>query len=229
MKHKWFIICAVLVLGLVTTPSVQAANEEADKQLLEAVGKGNMAIVREALDDGANVAAEGALQLTSLHFASFLGHTEMVKLLIKQGANVEAESFFGTPLILATTTEIAELLLEQGANVNTGRGHLNLTPLHLAVVKGRKMVEFLIEHGANVNAISKEGTTPLSVATKTGNTEIAYLLLDAGADASIAKVSGVAQLEDKQEVVYLIKAWIRDQMPMSAMVDKWELIKKQQL
>jgi ankyrin repeat protein len=50
------------------------------------------------------------------------GQTERAKLMISQGADVNATNFFGQPpLIIAADhcyTEIAKLLIEAGANVN---------------------------------------------------------------------------------------------------------------
>jgi len=57
-----------------------------------------------------------------LHIAAKTGDTETVRLLIAQGANVNAKDSLGwTPLHWATMNdhvETARLLIEKGANVN---------------------------------------------------------------------------------------------------------------
>lgn len=55
-----------------------------------------------------------------------------------------------------------------------------ITPLHWAVVEGRKeAVQLLIAKGADVNAQDERGRTPLHYA---GNVEVAQLLIDNGAE-----------------------------------------------
>jgi len=110
-----------------------------------------------------------------LHRASQKGHKEIVKLLIAEGADVNAKDKYGmTPLHLAETKEAAELLIANGADVNarTGDGQ---TPLLFAVMSGSKeTVEILIAKGADVNAMDGAGVTPLDMAKK--KPEIAELL-----------------------------------------------------
>ena len=58
---------------------------------------------------------------TPLYAASLNGREEAVRILLENGADIEAESFFGTPLFSAcfnSHNEVAKLLLEHGANVN---------------------------------------------------------------------------------------------------------------
>jgi len=60
--------------------------------------------------------------ITPLHTAAYHGHTEIVKLLLKRKADINAKDKDGeTPLIAALTsghTEIGELLINKGAGVN---------------------------------------------------------------------------------------------------------------
>jgi ankyrin repeat protein len=48
------------------------------------------------------------------------------------------------------------------------------------------MVEELIKGGANVDVMDVRGQTPLAQAAWNGHTEVARLLLDAGADPELA-------------------------------------------
>ncbi len=78
-------------------------------------------------------------QNTLLHKASFLGHKDLVLLLLQLGASVNCTNIFGnTPLHKAGhtgNTEIAQLLLAAGADTHAVNGY-GLTPLHCAAENG---------------------------------------------------------------------------------------------
>lgn len=53
------------------------------------------------------------MQSTPLHFASFYGHNNVVKKLLKAGANIEAKEFEGfTPLLFASQEGRLEIVLK---------------------------------------------------------------------------------------------------------------------
>jgi len=76
----------------------------------------------------------------------------------------------------AKQTEIARLLIAHGANVNAraASGHI---PLHEAAGNGNvEMVKLLVENGADVNARTDDGKTPLDFAIEYKRTEVIDLL-----------------------------------------------------
>jgi len=81
--------------------------------------------------------------------------------------------------------EMCDLLLKNGANVNaelTGRNAAGWTALHYAVVNGDvDLVKYLIKNGANVNKFTSEGSSPLYLAKIDGREAIVKLLRNAGA------------------------------------------------
>jgi ankyrin repeat protein len=90
---------------------------------------------------------------------------EILKLLIKFGADVNAKGHFGeAALHMAAETgnlKGAEILLENGANVDI-KDDGKYTPLFSAVHNNRlKMVDYLISKGANANSESKLKTNCL--------------------------------------------------------------------
>ena len=77
------------------------------------------------------------------------------------------------------------MLIDAGANVDAeGIGcQRKAHPLHIAArVNGVAAAALLIERGVKVDARDSEGRTPLMVAVSNGQTEVAELLLNAGAD-----------------------------------------------
>jgi ankyrin repeat protein/HEAT repeat protein len=164
--------------------------------LIRAVEKHDTAGVQALLARGANVhtrynAPDRSKGKTILMEAAFRGYADLVSLLIKNGAAVEAADGQGmTALAYAILSdkgaEPARILLQEaGADLRppvydskgTGR-----QVLFAAVGLGRLEVSrLLIGRGADVNAKDWDGFTPLMIAARGGRADIAGLLLDEGA------------------------------------------------
>jgi len=124
-----------------------------------------------------------------LHDAARHGHFDCLRILIENGANVNAKSFLGfTPLHRATLhgfQECAQLLINNGADVHTP-SNFNQTPLHFAALQGQyDIMKLLIEKGANVNFKDNMDCTALHFAYGNGKIDCLQLLLDSGADKDI--------------------------------------------
>lgn len=122
---------------------------------------------------------------TALHWAAGRGHSEIVELLIQNGAEIEAGDHLGrTALHLAHRhPRTVKLLLEAGANANA-RDSLGATPLHMGV-RVPETTELLILHGAEISAVDALGRTPLDLAVRGGssrrNLAVLTALVNAGA------------------------------------------------
>jgi ankyrin repeat protein len=109
---------------------------------------------------GADVNTANNNGFTPLFVAIEKGNPELVALLLKNGADVNAihKNGWFTPLFSAVeqgTPEIVALLLKHGADVHAVDQN-EFTPLFNAVHKGNsEIVALLIKHGADVNAVGK--------------------------------------------------------------------------
>jgi ankyrin repeat protein len=125
-----------------------------------------------------------------MNFATYGEHIDVVKVLLANGAKVNARCEGFSPLQYAAykgDVELCRLLLDHGANVNEmviepgwpGHGR---TPLHWAVMGGHvEVVRLLLSRGAKVNIKDEDGKTALDLAREKRDREIIALLEKAGA------------------------------------------------
>jgi cytochrome c len=150
----------------------------------EAAKAGDLAQIAAALEAGAGV-DEIEKGSTPLLVAVRAGHLEAAKLLIESGADVDADPtpLLGPALVPALTKgriDLTNLLLGAGANPNW-RGNREAA-IHIAVRSGCfDCVKALVEAGADVNVKTKDGKTPLHLASFRGERELAGYLVTHGA------------------------------------------------
>uniref|UniRef100_A0A1I7RHD0 ANK_REP_REGION domain-containing protein n=1 Tax=Bursaphelenchus xylophilus TaxID=6326 RepID=A0A1I7RHD0_BURXY len=125
---------------------------------------------------------------TALTLACFQGRTEVVRLLLRYGANVEHRAKTGlTPLMEAANggyTEVGELLLLAGADPNAPPVPSSRdTALTIAADKGHSsFVDILLDHNAAIDVRNKKGCTPLFLACSGGHLPTVKSLILKGAD-----------------------------------------------
>ncbi|CAM0871168.1 unnamed protein product [Alopecurus aequalis] len=150
--------------------------------LEHAVSGGNLPAVRFLLDHGADLHQENEQGNGVLHVAAMKGKSEIVKLLISKGADVNGNSEQGTPLHIAAFKgheSTLEVLVEHHADVNKIIPSCLLTPLDTAVgTANTPCAKLLIQAGANVNGVNNS----LARAAGEGLTEVIKCLLEAGAN-----------------------------------------------
>jgi Ankyrin repeats (3 copies)/Ankyrin repeat len=117
---------------------------------------------------------------TPLHSASFGGHVDIALALLKNGADVNAETFdHYTPLHAASSeghVELTRILLKYGADVMAQTEDAE-TPLHMASRRGYvEVVGILLEYGADPKAEDDHEETPLVQALRRGHQEVAHIL-----------------------------------------------------
>jgi hypothetical protein len=144
---------------------------------MAATRKGDLAQVKALLDKGASVNSKTSYGQTPLFFACDRGYTEIVKLLIDRGADVNVEDTFYHASALSWAAqkdrlEIVKLLLDHGAK----------SPAEVVMAGTQMKKPQLVKIGLDKGPIDKQTlSSALGAAMKSKNTEIIDMLKAAGA------------------------------------------------
>ena len=160
-----------------------------------------------------DIYAENIWRRKALMSSAEKGNKEMIRLLLNEGADVNAKDKDGRTALMDAVwqedEEIVQLLLDKGADINA-KDKWSGTALMDAVWQGNeKMVRNLIDGGADVDAKDKDGRTALMGAVLQEDEEIVRILLDKGADVNTKdKWSGTALmdavLQGNKEIVRIL-------------------------
>lgn len=156
--------------------------------LMKAVKKNDVAAVKDLIDHGVDVNRPEANGDAPLITAAYLGHTDIVDLLLRAGAAVSAVD----PEMKATALHaaayaghaaVARLLIRGKIDIDRQGPNNGYTALHDAVWQNNvETAKVLIESGANLTLKSHAGETPLAFARARRHTEIVALI-----EAAIAR------------------------------------------
>jgi ankyrin repeat protein len=124
---------------------------------------------------------------------------EIIKILGKAGAEMNASNAAYTPLVYAIeqgNVELVKTLLESGANPNA-KTQSGRTPLS-AALGNKEIFQALLDAKADPNAKNGSGETPLAEAIYNDQIDLVKMLLAAGADTKQAGPDGKTALEYAQ-------------------------------
>ena len=114
------------------------------------------------------------------------GNHAMLEMLIRHGARVPTVTKWGR-FYYFKHTDTAELLLRHGMDSNHMNWHYTTLLHHVAADGDIPKARLLLDHGASIDAIDEEyRSTPLGMAARWGRKEMVELLLERGADPSLA-------------------------------------------
>ena len=157
--------------------------------LMFVANKGNKENLQVLIKAGADVNRQTKQGTTALLFAVDKGYIGCVRVLIQSGANVNTRNDKGfTALIQAANNGDAKclnLLIEARANVNARTNEAHKTALTVATEnRHTECVNILLKVGAVVNFSTKDGKTPVMLASLCGHIECLQLLIEAEADVN---------------------------------------------
>ncbi len=166
---------------------INNGGKELDEKLLDAINENNFEEVVKLITAGANVNAADEFGYTALMYAAEFHEKEIAKLLVEQGADVNAVNKQGTSVyeifihLYGKNSGIVEFLVQHGAKTNVHN-------LFIEAIKNNNKDEVLkfINNGANLNHIFyiPSEYTPLSMAAKYDSKEVAELLIEHGAEVN---------------------------------------------
>lgn len=129
---------------------------------------------------------------TPLHLMAGAGNLSIVKLLIENGADINAKDSYGiwTPLYSAVAgnhLEIAKYLVDKGAEINIKNDLAQWTPIYGAAEEGNfEIVKFLVDKGVEINVPNSSSRwPPIYGAARAGHLAIVKYLVEKGAEINV--------------------------------------------
>ncbi|OAM52599.1 hypothetical protein A7981_03820 [Methylovorus sp. MM2] len=150
---KAVIVAVTLSISMLIVPfSAYALSGDEQVEFTDALGTGNMKIVKKYFKNGVNV--------NDLYFA-----WSPLQIAANKGQ-----------------LKVVQYLVEKGADVNYKHPITKMTAMHLAAVDGYEDVtKYLLAHGADLEMKLRGNVSILRAVTDTGNTKMVDLLVAAGA------------------------------------------------
>jgi ankyrin repeat protein len=161
---------------------------DGNRPLLIAAARGDLTMIRLLLKYGASPRVWDLRPYTPLHFAVESSRLDIVDLLLKAGADVNAVrgEHGESPLHVAARsgdTAMILFLVKHHAKLDVGNGGEG-TPLMSAILwRQLAVARLLVRLGASVDAVDATGHRAIAVAARSGDPLLFHLLLDRGAVA----------------------------------------------
>ena len=164
----------------------------AEKELHHACKCGDVSTIANLVKSGYEIInCRNKHDRTPLHWASGNGYLEIVKILLDEGASIDAADIFGMDSLLWSAwfghKNCVQHLLHAGAK-STSRNKHGYTWIHCAIQNNHSnVIELLSEEMQDFDKNIKDnnGRSPLHIACKYGRKEIAYFLIKLGCEPNL--------------------------------------------
>jgi len=175
-----------------------AFDEHGYTAAIYAAGQGDVPVLSELLDHGANLGLGTTQGETPLYSAAQNGQLKTVIYLLKHGVPVDPETVHReTPLLIAAReghVDVVRVLLGAGANVNQ-QDNRGWTALMIALRENHTdLMNLLLGHHVDVNLAPKDGAHALMMAVKQEDEDLVRRLLERGADVHHTDRDGMCAL-----------------------------------
>lgn len=169
---KLYLSLVLLILGM----SVQAQ----DKDIFDLARTGTAAQAAQLLKSNPKLAnAANAEGYTPLILACYRSNNEVAKLLLENGASIDALSGMGTALMASVVKgneEMAKYLLDRKANPNLADGNGTTALLYSVMFKKHSLASMLMKAGANPEHKDGRGQSALDYAILANDDKLIEIL-----------------------------------------------------
>lgn len=183
-------------------------SDRAQAQFVAAIGRGELDLAQQLLEEGAKVDVVGSEGMTALYWAIAKQNLAGFNFLLERSANPSTLTRWIDPngkeqwvsvLQLAAMLEDSRYLhalLDAGGDPNQIINNARHTPIFHALLHRRfENVALLIERGADINHRSMSSTTPIGEAVNQRAYALALFLLHAGADPQLKDRWGYSAID----------------------------------
>ena len=187
-------VASVCFATAVVSVAAQAPTPTLVDSFYAAIRSGNPTQLTSLIQQGSDVnVKERRGEATPLMYAAAFGSLDAMRLLIDEGADVNARNTAGATALMWAATDLAKirLLLDKGADVNVS-STLGHTVLELAAMSdgSAEIVRLLLAKGANAKAVDSGKGTTLLAAAGGDDVESVRQLIAAGVDVNAASATG---------------------------------------
>lgn len=195
----------IFIFILLCAPSCSAEYSVESNDIHTSVRNGNIQDVRIFLDEGGDPNLLNKDGHSLLLLAIVNGNIEVFELLLDFGANPNFRVKGANPSERLVVMELAaissdhrylEAALKHNGDPNALGSYQKYGILFQAVAHSDlTSVKLLVQNGANINAIGKNGKTPVHTAISVKKYDVAYYLLQQGADLTIENKWGNSPID----------------------------------
>ncbi len=188
-----------LILLITLTLHPLFAMEAPKLDIFQAAQHGDLTRVQELLTTGIPVNSIDSRGKTALQFAAAYNNAKIVHELLAVGADPNIQDHQGTTALICAACwghhEVCRELLKYNAKVNLSDNDDNTAFIYASAFRNRQVMIELIKAGSQIDAhASHNRATALTHAASNGHFEIAYTLLENGADPNEAVMGNVTPL-----------------------------------